>query len=141
MPDPRHEMTDRSIASLFKDLSSEALALVREEILLARTEIARKVSLFQHSALVAGMGAVLLMAGVIVLVTAANRGLTVLLASWFGVELAVWLAPLMLGVLLAALGLALLRKEIARVNREGLKPKQTLETLEEDSRWLQEKVS
>jgi hypothetical protein len=141
MQDPRHDITDRSIGSLFKDLSSEALALVREEVLLAKAEIDRKVSLFQHSALVAAMGAVLLMAGVIVLITAANRGLTVLLTSWFGVELAVWLAPLILGGALSTFGLALLRKEIARVNREGLKPKQTQQTLEEDGRWLHEKIS
>lgn len=50
MPDSRHDMTDRSVVSLLKDLSSEALGLVHEEILLARSEISRKVSLFQRSA-------------------------------------------------------------------------------------------
>lgn len=140
MPDSRHDMTDRSVVSLLKDLSSEALGLVHEEILLARSEISRKVSLFQRSAPMAGLGAVLLLAGVVVLVTAANRALTVLLSSWVGIELAVWLAPLALGGTLSALGLILLRRQVDRVNREGLKPKQTLETLEEDGRWLKEKI-
>lgn len=140
MPHSSHDTPNGSVVSLVKDLSSEAMGLVREEILLAKKEISGKVSLFQRSAPIAALGAVLLLAGVIILVTAANRALTVLLTNWVGIELAVWLAPLALGGTLSALGLILLRREAGRVNREGLKPKETLETIEENGRWLKQKL-
>jgi uncharacterized membrane protein YqjE len=123
------DQRDRSTGELVKDLSREASALVRQEIQLAKTEMAEK-------AVDAG-------AGLAALVSAALAGLLALGALTAFLILALeeampaWAAALCVTVLWAIVGVAL-----ALFGREKLRemgkpiPEKTVETLKEDIEWL-----
>jgi hypothetical protein len=57
-------------------------------------------------------------------------------------EIAIWLVPLLLGLVLAAIGAALIMKGV-RTLREHLNlvPEKTKQTLKEDREWLRQKVT
>jgi hypothetical protein len=99
---PDHEDT-RSLGDLFRDLAQDAAHLVRQELLLARTEALQKV----HESISAGAvlvaSAMLAFAGLIILLEAAVYGLE----EW-GLE--PWLAAVIVGGTVLLLGLLLLWK-------------------------------
>lgn len=130
----------RSIGDLVKELAAEGRTLVRDEIALAKTEFSEKAGVFQRNLVSIAIGAALLLAAVLLVVEAVNRGLTVLLEGWVGLETAVWLAPLVLALLIGTIGWSMLRKGAAAIRREGVKPHQTVESLKEDKRWAERKV-
>jgi uncharacterized membrane protein YqjE len=121
-------MRDRSTGELFKQLSEQTSTLVRQEVELAKLELAEK---GKQAGIGAGMfgGAGLVAAlGLAALTAAAIAGLSE--------AMDVWLAGLIVGVVYLAIGggLALLGRN--RVQR-GMppKPEQTVETVKEDVEW------
>jgi hypothetical protein len=132
---------ERSIGSLIRELSSDGGTLVRQEIELARTELGEKIDLLRHSLVRIGIGAAVLLAGILVLFTAVNRALTVVLAQFMSTEVAVWLSPLIIASVLFLVGWSFIRKGRRGIKTQGLAPKQTAESLKEDGRWLKEKVT
>jgi hypothetical protein len=71
-------------------------------------------------------------------------GLLASLLVTFGlssVETAAWLAPLIVGGLVAGCGYVLLQKALTALKEEHLAPERTMESLQENKRWLQQKVS
>jgi hypothetical protein len=54
---------------------------------------------------------------------------------------AVWLAPLIVGGILAAVGYSLVKKALETLKRESLTPEKTTQSLQENKAWLKEKIS
>lgn len=131
---------ERSIPDLLRELSREAGNLVRGEVALAKAEVREKVDVYRTNLTGIAIGGVLLLAAVLLLVAAVNRGLTALLEGMVGLETAVWLAPLILAAIVAAIGASLLKGAIGRIRAEGLKPHDTIATLKDDARWIERKV-
>lgn len=130
----------RTVGELLKRLSHQSGTLVREEVELAKTEMSEKLSIFQRNLVGMLIGTAILLAAVMLLVEALNRGLTVLLENWVPLETAVWLAPLVLGVVLALIGYALIRKGASSIKEEGVTPEKTVATLRDDVDWAERKV-
>ena len=130
----------RSIGELIKELAQEGRTLVRDEIALARTEVSEKVGVFRRNLASIAIGGALLLAAVLLIVEAVNRGLTVLLEGWLGLETAVWLAPIVLGLLIGLIGWSMLQKGMDTIRREGVAPHKTVESLRDDKRWAERKV-
>lgn len=131
---------DRSLGDLVRELAREGSSLVRQEVELARSEVREKVSVYERNAAAIAVGGLLLVGAIMLVVMALNRGLTVLLEGAVGVETAVWLAPLILAVVLGLAGWSALQKGIGAIRREGITPRQTVDTLREDRRWVERKV-
>lgn len=131
----------RSIGSLVKELGSDSTRVLREEIALAKAEMREKVEVYRSSSARMAVGGALLMAASLVVLAAMNRGLTALLAQWMDVEIAVWLAPLILAVVFGLIGWSLIRRAKEEMAAEGLAPKATLETIREEKRWVQEEMT
>ena len=131
---------ERSIPDLLRELSREAGNLVRGEAELAKAEVREKVDVYKKNVTGIAIGGALLLASVLLLMAAVNRGLTALLEGVVGLETAVWLAPLILAVVVAATGTAMLKGAIGRIRAEGLKPRDTVATLKDDARWIERKV-
>jgi hypothetical protein len=55
-------------------------------------------------------------------------------------DVAAWLSPLILTVVLGAIGWGMFKKAKERMSDEGLAPRRTAAALREDSRWAKEKV-
>jgi hypothetical protein len=131
---------ERSITDLLRELSREAGNLVRGEAELARAEVREKVEVYRSNLAGIAIGGGLMLASLILIVEAVNRGLTALLESMVGLATAVWLAPLVLSFIIAGTGYALLKGAVGRIRAEGLKPRDSAASLADDVRWIERKV-
>lgn len=143
--DPSHDErlaaeARKSVPTLVRELVDEARGLIRNEIELAKAETRETVAVVSRNlatlAIAFGIG----LAAILALSAALNRGLTSLLTLWVEVEVAVWLAPLILGVVFALVSAALVFKAIRTIREQDLVPERTRQTLEEDKEWLLEKT-
>lgn len=124
---------ERSLGELFAELSKEASDLVRKEVALARTELTHKAtSMGKDIGFMAGGGAVVY-AGFLTLIAAAVLGL--------GYAVPMWLSALIVGLIVVAIGGALVYLGMNHLKRMNLAPKQTLETLKEDAQWAKQQTS
>ena len=130
---------DRSLGGLFKDLSTEAVTLVRQEIDLAKAEVMEKIAHVGTMGRSIAVGGGLAFAGGLALLAAVVLGLTSLLSRFMSPWLAMWLAPLIVGLALAGVGYAMIRTTLARHDR-SLLPEKTAESLQENKEWLKSKI-
>lgn len=131
---------ERTLGELVRELGDDASRLVREELTLAKAEMREKLHVYERNAGKIAVGAVLLLGAVLVLLVAVNRGLTALLAQFMGVEIAVWLAPLLLAAVAAGVGWSLIRSGKDRIAEEGVAPRRTIDTVKEEKRWIENEV-
>jgi xanthine/uracil permease len=123
---------DRSIGALFSDLARETSLLLRQEVALAKAEIAEKASQ-------AGMGVGMLAAGGFV----AFAGLLYLLAAAMlalGKVVDLWLAALIVGVVVMAIGGILAYVGMNKFKSDNLVPRRTIRTLKDDTEWAKEQA-
>jgi branched-chain amino acid transport system permease protein len=61
----------------------------------------------------------------------------------FGINywMALVLAPLIVGAILAAVGYSLIKKALATLKQESIAPQKTTQSLQENKEWLKEKIS
>jgi hypothetical protein len=128
-PPPRSE---RPIADLFADLARDASMLVRQEVALAKAEIAQGLAGM-------GVGAAMIVAGGMVALMGVGF---LLLAAVYALSLVVepWLAALIVGgtVIVLGAGLAFLGK--SKLGAQSLVPTRTLRTLKDDATWAKEQA-
>jgi uncharacterized membrane protein YqjE len=129
-----------SIGEILRGIAAQAVALVRQEIELARTELGEKVGLLRRYVASMAVGAALLACAFFFLLSALSRGLGVALALLLDERIAVWLAPLLLALLLGAIGLRLLAGARRTLKAEGLAPEETVESLRENTTWIKERL-
>jgi putative superfamily III holin-X len=134
MPQGREE---RPIGALFSDLARETSALVRTEVQLAKTEIIERAGQFASGLVMLIAGGLLLYAALLVLLFAAALGLGQAFDWWATMP---WLPPLIVGVVVALIGVALLLKGKGDVRPRNLVPRRTVATIKEDAAWAREKV-
>lgn len=122
------EKDDRSIGELFSELSRETTALLRQEVQLAKAEMTQKASRVGKNLGFLVVGGVVAYTGVLALVAA---GIILL-----GQTIPYWLSALIFGLVIAAVGLFLVVKGANTLRQEDPAPRETVETLKEDSQWL-----
>jgi xanthine/uracil permease len=125
---------NRSIGELLRDLANDSANLVRQELVLARTEAQDKLhqSITAIMALVAG--ALLAFAALIVLLDALVYGL-----AEAGLER--WLAALIVGGVVAAIGFILVRKGQNDLSATRLAPERTVANVRKDMNLVKEHAS
>jgi len=128
-----HDKGDRPLSELFSELGQETTTLVRQEIALAKTELAHKASkLGKHAAYIATGGAVGY-AGFIALMF----GLIFALAQF----MPLWGAAFIVGVVFAAVSGMVIYQAVTALKKMNLAPQQTVDTLKEDAQWLKHQVT
>jgi len=131
---------DRSLGQLLRSLTQEISTLMRQEVELAKTEVSEKASRAGANIGALAVGGAVAFAGALALLFAVVNGLTTLLVRVVSPEVAVWLAPLLVGVVLAFMGASMMKKALAALRQEGITPKRTTQSLQENKEWLQEKI-
>jgi uncharacterized integral membrane protein len=134
MPPTRDE---RPISSLFSDLARETSALVRTEVQLAKTEIIERASQFASGLVMVIAGGLLLYAALLVLLFAAALALGQAFDWWTTMP---WLPPLIIGLVVAVIGVIFLLKGKGGVRPANLVPRRTVASIKEDASWAREKV-
>jgi VIT1/CCC1 family predicted Fe2+/Mn2+ transporter len=132
--DSGNELRERPIGEVAKNLTSDLSLLLRQEIELAKAEMAQK---GRTAAPGLGMfGA----AGVVALCAAG--ALTAFLVLVFSLFLPDWAAALIVGVAMAAVAFVLIRQGKERIADAGKPvPEQTIETVKEDVEWAKTRAS
>src|SRR5215208_2374759 len=127
---------ERSLGQILKDLSSETTTLLRQEVDLAKTEMSEKVSRVGTNLAAVGVGGAVALLGAMALVAALILGLVSLFDNFMSPEVAVWVAPLLVGAVLAGIGYSMIKKAMATLKQESLTPKKTTQSLQENKEWL-----
>ena len=138
---PGERKEDRSIGQLLKELTQESSTLLKQEVNLAKTEMSEKASRIGANLGEVAVGGAVALLGAIALLLAAVYGLTSILNNFMNQEVAVWLAPLVVGGILAAVGYSLIKKALATLKQESITPQRTTQSLQENKEWLKEKIS
>jgi len=137
-----HESTTSSLGALLTELRDESTTLLRQEIALAKAEINEKAAHVGKNVMELATGGALAYAGLIVLLIGvaflASRGLA---AMGVSPNVAVWLGPLAIGLIVVAIGAGMLTKAKKAMSAEKVFPRETVESLKDDKRWVQHKLS
>jgi hypothetical protein len=127
-------LRERPIGEVAKDLTRDLSLLVRQELELAKSEMARKGRIAAP-----GLG-MIGVAGVAGLMAAG--ALTAAAILVLAIFLSEWLAALIVGAVLAAAAYVVARQGKERVERAGsLLPEQTIETVKEDVEWAKNRAT
>ncbi|MDF3057201.1 MAG: hypothetical protein K0R17_1416 [Rariglobus sp.] len=134
--------TTSTVGSLLAELKEESTTLLRQEIALAKAELNEKAERVGRNTFELALGGALAYSGLIILLI----GLSLLLSHVFtrfgvAVETAVWLGPIVVGLLVALAGTIMLVKAKKIMSADRLFPSETVESLNEDKRWIQHKLS
>jgi len=130
------DKTDKSLPSLFSDLARETVDLVRQEMALARAEISQKITSAERGLVALIVGGVIILAGLMLLLQAVVNALGMALPE----ETAPWLAPLIVGTVVAVIGYVMLKGGRSRLQPDNLMLNRTVESLRRDAAVAQETV-
>jgi len=131
---------ERSLGQILKDLTSETSTLLRQEVDLAKTEMSEKATRIGSNVGSLAVGGAVAFLGSLALLFALIYGLTSLLDQFMSLRVAVWLAPLAVGLVLAAVGYSMIQKARESLRHEGIAPKKTTESLQENKEWLKTRM-
>ena len=127
-------LRDRPLGEVAKSLTSDVSLLVRQEIELAKAEMAQKARTAAP-----GIG---MFGGASLVGLCAAGALTAFAVLVFSIFLPEWAAALIVGAVLAALAVVLVRQGKERVADAGKPiPEQTIETVKEDVEWTKNRAS
>ena len=136
-----HDSPSPSLATLLQQLRDESTTLFRQEIALAKAEMGEKASQLTRRSMQLATGGFVAYAGAIVLLL----GLGDLLA--FGLhraglapDIALWLGRIVVGLVIAIIGYAMLAKAKHAMSSQTLVPEKTIQSLREDKDWARAKL-
>ena len=123
-------MQRETFGELLSELASNSSDLIRDEIQLAKQEMKEKLVEFKAGAILLTIASVIGLTAILTLTAAAVIGLMRYVGAGY--------AALIVGGVLAIIGCALAFAGVGKIKSINLRPEQTMETLQEDKRWLKE---
>jgi hypothetical protein len=129
-----------SLKRVVSDLVQEVGTLVRQEMNLAKCEIAEKAERAKGGATRFGLGSALAIVSAFVLALALVLGLSLVLDNWMSRPTASFLSALIVGIGLGAAGYFLIRSGVVSLNPAHWVPRRTVESIKEDARWARKRV-
>jgi ABC-type nickel/cobalt efflux system permease component RcnA len=129
---PIKNNNERTLSSLFSELTREMTSLLRHEVALARAEVNEKVSTASSGLIFLAAGALVAFAGMLVLLAALVIGLSYVWPPW--------VAALVVGLFVTIIGVALLLHGRTNLKATNLKPQRTTQSLRHDRQLVREHV-
>lgn len=123
----------RPLGELFSELAQKTGTLVRKEVELASVEMTAKAKVAGREAVLVAGGGAITMLGAMALMAALILGL--------GAFMPLWAAALVVGTIVTGSGGMVAAHGIRALKGIERAPRQTMETLEENKRWLKEQMS
>jgi putative superfamily III holin-X len=124
---------ERSVAELFTDLSQQLSTLVRQEALLARTEVTQRLQAFARDAVIIGIGAALGLAALM----SGTAAIVLLLVQ---LNVTPWIAAVLTAALLAIVGGVLVQARLSAMRRRPVAPVETVESIKETAQWIKKET-
>ncbi len=128
---------ERSVGSLISDLFQKSALLVRKEIQLGKAEMNEKVSQRGSAIGALAVGGAIAFAGLLVLLGAAVLGL---IEVWPPAQIHPWLAPLVVGGIVALIGLVVLAVGRKNMRLHNLALSRTVESVRRDKEFVKEQA-
>jgi len=125
-------LENRPLGDLFGDLATEMSNLVRQEVALAKVEVAQKAKYVGRNVGYLVVGGAVAYVAMLAIVAA----IIMLLAK----VLPAWGAALLVGVVIGVVGWLLIGKAMMALQNADLTPRETVETLKEDATWMKEQI-
>jgi MFS family permease len=125
---------ERSLGDLFAELSRETSTLVRQEVQLAKAEVT-------ESATSAGRAIGFLLAGGAVAYAGFLAVLAAIILGLWDAGLQAWQAALLVGIVVAIVGIFLVMRARETLQTTVLVPRKTMDTLKEDQEWMKEQIA
>ena len=133
MAQQRMAKEDRSLGDLFAELAGETGTLVRQEVALAQTEIVHKATKAGKNVGYLVVGGAVAYAGVLAIIA----GLIILLSN----VMPAWLSAILIGVAIGAAAYFMISSALAELKKTDPVPRNTVETIKEDAKWLKKEVT
>jgi uncharacterized integral membrane protein len=124
----------RSLGSLIGDLAHETTTLVRKEVELAKSEMSEKIDKVTSAVASMAAGGAVLYGGFLVFLVFCVAGLDAILDHWYSTQ---WLAPLIVSVVVLAVGYFLLKAGQKKIEKDALTLRRTLRSLQRDASFMQ----
>jgi uncharacterized membrane protein YqjE len=124
---------ERSLGELFGDLARDMGSLVSQELALARTELADKAAQVGKEIAMLAVGGLVAYAGLLAVIAA-----VIVLIADRGVPL--WVSALIVGLVIAGIGYLLVQRGISALRRQDYAPRQTIQSLKDDTQWAKEQI-
>lgn len=123
---------ERSIGELFSELADETSTLLKQEVALVQVELTQKAAKIGKNIGFLVVGGTIANAALLAIVATLIIGLANFMQ--------LWLAALIVGVLTGTAAAGLISIGLKRLKNMDLKPKETVESLKENAKWLKEQV-
>jgi hypothetical protein len=132
----------RGLGDLIRELKDEATLLFKQEVTLAKTEAAEKANAIGKDVAGIVVGGLVFYMGTLVLIAALTFGLFALMTV-LGLNplVGMWLAPLIVGGLLAIVGGTLLKSALDKLKHRDTTPDQTIQSMKENQQWIAAKTN
>lgn len=140
MPESETVESPSSVGRLISELMRDVGTLFRQEIDLARAELAGKADQAKGGVLKIGIAAGMGLTGVFALAGAAVLGLTLLLSVWMSPLAAAFIGALLVGGGLALGAYLLYHRGVQEVQVRTFIPERTLESLKENAQWVSRRL-
>jgi len=124
------DVAGQSVGELFGEVASESARLVRDEVALARQEIRDKLNSMRGVVVALTIAAFTGNAALLVLCAAVCAALSPAVGLWQGI--------LIVSIAMAVISGAACAVGMRKLKRTNLKPEKTMQTLEENKKWLKE---
>jgi uncharacterized membrane protein YqjE len=125
--------SEPALGDLFRQLAQDSATLVRQEMALAKAELKTNVKSVARDAVMVGVGGILALIGAMVLLAAVVVAVGDALDNY-------WLGALIVAALFLIVGGLLAMSNLKKLKQEEVAPTRTLETLKEDKQWLQSEI-
>lgn len=125
---------ERSLGELFSDLTQQTSTLLRQEVQLAKAELTQSVTN-------AGRGVGLIIAGGVIAYAGFLAILSAIILVLWQAGLEGWLAALLVGLVVGALGVILVLQGRSALKVSNLAPQKTVKSLKEDTKMVKEQLS
>ncbi len=124
---------ETSAVGLIRQLAHEVPALLTKELALAKAEVKTTLETAKAGAMAVGMGAIVMLAGLIFVLLAAVYALAMTMQPW--------LAALIVGAVAMVVGFIMVQSGKKRFEVSSLTPERTVNSLQKDKDAIQRKVS
>ena len=124
---------DASVPGLIRSLADDVTRLFQQEVALAKSEVSSAVSDIKAGVISLAIGLGILFAGVFVLLFAVVDALSMVVEPW--------LAGVIVGGVVALIGLVLLMKAKKALDPEHMVPTRTIDSLKKDEQMVRRTVS
>jgi len=124
---------EKSLGDLFSELATETSNLVRQEVALAQTELSQKATRVGKNVGYLAVGGFVAYAAMLAILA----GVIMVL----GLVIPVWLSAIIVGLVVGGIGYFLISSALVELRKTDPVPRDTVETIKEDARWLKNQVT